>query len=519
MNDTAQHAKSILVIEDEPGDFELIRTYMRLSALNRNIVPESLHWEKTLHAGIAAARRHRPDIILLDLLLPDSSGLATVQTLHAALPDIPIIVLTGQDDDRLADAALQIGAQDYLIKGQFEHDALGRAIRHAIVRAKLEQGLAQSQQRIELALYGADLGLWDWNVTNGETAFNPRWCEILGFAADEVAATLDSWKTRIHPDDLPACQAALDGHLLGKLSGFESEHRLLHKDGRWIWASVRGRAVQRDAEGHPCRVTGTLLDISGRKNWERLLINYQITLEQKVIDRTRQLHAMAMELSMTEDRERRTIAQELHDDLCQILAVAKLKLTALELPEACEPRRESTQPLKEIEELLDKASNSVRSLSLQLSPPLLHQFGLISALEWLAEEMQKLHGLTVRVYGDETSLPSNDALNGSLFRIVRELLNNVVKHAGVGEADVSITLEEEHLVVTVADAGQGFDAHHELAPSAQGGYGLFSVRERIGFIGGKMHIDSRLGEGTVVEMSIPLNIISDGDPNDTTGAG
>ena len=146
MNNLLPETLAILVIEDDPGDFGLVQAYLRLAGLATGGKGEAVVWTKTLVEGIAAAGRSAPDIVLLDLSLPDSSGLATVRALRAALPDAPVVVLTGNDEKSLVVAALESGAQDYLVKGQFDHDALGRAIRHAMVRGQLEQGLAHSNR-------------------------------------------------------------------------------------------------------------------------------------------------------------------------------------------------------------------------------------------------------------------------------------------------------------------------------------------------------------------------------------
>ncbi|MFZ4625787.1 MAG: EAL domain-containing protein [Rhodoferax sp.] len=138
---------TILVIEDDAGDFGLVKAYLRLVGLAAGgAAAAGLVWTQTLAEGIARAQQTAPDIVLLDLSLPDSGGLATLQTLRSALPRAPIVVLTGNDEQTLALAALECGAQDYLVKGQFDPDALGRAIRHARVRGQLEQGLVHSRR-------------------------------------------------------------------------------------------------------------------------------------------------------------------------------------------------------------------------------------------------------------------------------------------------------------------------------------------------------------------------------------
>ena len=149
MNEQTKHALSILVVEDDPGDFTLVKTYLQQAGLGSVGDADALVWVRSLAQGVDAAGHAIPDVILLDLSLPDSSGLATVQAMHAAVPAAPIIVLTGQDETALALANLESGAQDYLVKGRFDHDALGRAVRHARVRGRLEQRLLRHQQHLE----------------------------------------------------------------------------------------------------------------------------------------------------------------------------------------------------------------------------------------------------------------------------------------------------------------------------------------------------------------------------------
>ena len=162
----------------------------------------------------------------------------------------------------------------------------------------------------------------------------------------------------------------------------------------------------------------------------------------------------------------------------------------------------------------------MRSLSLQLSPPVLHQFGLVPALGWLAEELQRAYDLSIQVSDDGKSKPLSTESCNMLFRIVRELLINVHKHAKVRKAVVDISVVEECLILSVTDDGLGFDARKDIAPSVQGGYGLFSIRERISYIGGEMHIDSSPGDGTVVVLSLPLERrIRERMGNDTVAVG
>ncbi len=182
MSEVFQQAVSILAIEDDPGDFGLIKAYVHLAELGVGGGKEPVVWAKTLAEGIAAARSSRPDVVLLDLSLPDSTGLATVQTMRAALPGVPIVVLTGYNDNTLAAAALEAGAQDYLVKGQFEHNALGRAVRHALVREILESRL----RLFEVALDSVANGIVITDIHAHIQWVNPAFTQLTGFTLEEA---------------------------------------------------------------------------------------------------------------------------------------------------------------------------------------------------------------------------------------------------------------------------------------------------------------------------------------------
>ena len=176
MSTAIQQRISILVIEDDAGDLGLIRAHVRLAGLRCIGDKDPVTWVPTLAEGVAAATVSQPDVVLLDLSLPDSAGLATVQAMRRVIPDVPIIVLTGRDDHQLAEAALRAGAQDYLVKGQFEHDALGRAIRHALVRQRLESRL----RLFEAALNSAANGIVITDVNAAIEWANPAFTAMTG---------------------------------------------------------------------------------------------------------------------------------------------------------------------------------------------------------------------------------------------------------------------------------------------------------------------------------------------------
>lgn len=144
-------------------------------------------------------------------------------------------------------------------------------VRDISARKRLEQELRRAKERLELALAGANLGAWDWNVETGEVVFNERWFAMRGLSPGEVESNVDSWRLGIHPDDWPRVQTVLADHFEGRIDSYSVECRVRTKSGSWIWTLDRGRVFERDQTGRPTRMAGTELDITERKQIEQAL--------------------------------------------------------------------------------------------------------------------------------------------------------------------------------------------------------------------------------------------------------
>lgn len=138
-------------------------------------------------------------------------------------------------------------------------------------RKQHEQERREAEERFELALGGADLAAWDWNIESGQVIFNPRWAEMRGFRPDEIAPHVNTWISGVHPDDLPRVQRVLEDYFQGRIAGYETEHRVRTKSGQWIWILDRGKVFARNERGEPIRMVGTELDITARKRAEEEL--------------------------------------------------------------------------------------------------------------------------------------------------------------------------------------------------------------------------------------------------------
>jgi PAS domain S-box-containing protein len=223
--------------------------------------------------------------------------------------------------------------------------------------------------------------------------------------------------------------------------------------------------------------------------------------EQELRHRAEQLRALAGELAQTEQRERRRLAGVLHDHLQQLLVGAKFRTAVLgRTPEVADAATE-------IEQLLSEAIAASRSLTAELSPPILHEAALPAALEWLASSLAAKHNLQVELSAGDGELPLAEDVKTLLFEAVRELLFNVVKHAGVLRAKVTLSRHDgETARVIVSDDGKGFepDKLQLAAHGPDGQFGLFSIRERLTWVGGRMTIESAPGRGSRFIMDAPL---------------
>jgi PAS domain S-box-containing protein len=171
-------------------------------------------------------------------------------------------VINRRKDGTLYDEALTISPVSDA-SGSIRHFV---AIKQDVTERKLaEQQLRQSEERLELALSGSDLGMWDIHVPSGNVVANARWYGMLGYRADEIDPTVANWVRLVHPEDLSPVQASFNAHLRGDTPVYEHECRMRHKSGHWVWVLMRGKVVSRDDQGNPLRATGTTLDISSQK--------------------------------------------------------------------------------------------------------------------------------------------------------------------------------------------------------------------------------------------------------------
>lgn len=429
-----------------------------------------------------------------------STALGALLSAHLFLPPAGISVGQLEDQIRLS-IFVFLGVMVSLLA-----EALRRSRRRGQAGAK---ALRESEDRMRMATEAAGLGAWYWDAERDEVRWNSNVQKLLGLPP-QTPVSRGAFLDAVHVDDRARVEAAR-ATALRTHSDYDVEFRSVWPDGTVRWMMAKGRGIYDDL-GRLVGMHGVMMDITQRKQVLEELRVLASTLEQRVAERTdvarqrtEQVRKLARELTQAEHRERRRLAEVLHDHLQQLLVGARFGASSLreQLHDA-----EQLGLLQQIEDLILQSIESTRTLTVELSPPVLHTEGLIAALRWLGDWMRDKHGLQVDVRVDGHVDPPAEDIAVPLFQSVRELLFNVAKHARVDRAKVAVDRPGEGcLRIVVEDAGAGFDPSVQGRNGASGsGFGLNSVRERMQLLDGQFNLHSIPGQGTRVTLRVPLRV-------------
>ncbi len=365
-------------------------------------------------------------------------------------------------------------------------------------REKAKEALQQSEEYYRLLVEGVqEYAIFLLDTAGRIATWNSGAQQIFQYEGNEIigqpVAILSDEQDKL--TDFPLTVMA-PATRTGKLT---DDNRYRRKDGSHFWTSGVTNALYYP-NGALRGFAKVLRDNTERKQVEEQLRELNAALEERVL----QVRKLASALTLAEQNERRRIAQVLHDDLQQLLYAIQMHIEQAveEIP------ADSTAAKQLAEEACNWLADAIRvarRLTVDLSPPILKDEGLVDALGWLATQMAEANDLHVTIVAAHAFPIVNQDMRVLLFQLVRELLFNVVKHALVDEATVTLAEGEAgQLTITVRDEGCGFDVG-ATAATHTGGFGLFSVRERLALFGGQIAIISTPGAGTEVTLSIALN--------------
>ena len=336
-----------------------------------------------------------------------------------------------------------------------------------------------------------DLGLIGMAITSPDKEWlevNQQLCNMLGYTNTEMRRL--KWDQCTHPQDLAKDIKLFERVMADEIDGYLLDKRFVCKNGQVIYVSMAVKCM-RNGNGEVDCFVALFQDITDRKKVEHQVRRYQ-----------KRLKTLASELALTEERERRRLASNLHDHIGQTLALLKMKVGELQHSVSSPQHQEE---FEQIRALLEHTIQDTRTLIFELSPPVLYELGLEPAIQWLAERFHASHGVLCEIYDDLEPKPLDDDVRVVVFQAVRELIFNVAKHSGTKHANIGMFRRGDRLWIRVSDHGVGFDPDifhaEETRPR---GFGLFSMVERLDFLGAQFRIKSAVGQGTVATIVAPL---------------
>jgi hypothetical protein len=355
-------------------------------------------------------------------------------------------------------------------------------------RREQEKVLQESEARLADAQRIAHIGNWEWNIVEDRVQWSAETYRIFGVKSREFHASYENFFLCVHPDDREFVKQSLKKALRNHKS-FSITHRIILTDGSEKIVHEQFEII-RDADKNPVRIRGTVQDVTSQK-----------LAEKKILDNQKKLRSLTAELLLSEERERRKIAENLHDSIGQILAFSDRELGILQksIP------NKLSRSVEEIRHHIKHAVKETRTLTFDLSPPVLYDIGFEAAVEDLVEQFSREKNIECLFENRNEHKPIADHIKIFLYRSIRELLVNAVKHSNAKLVQVTSSGVKNDILITVEDDGTGFDiSKFRDKPGYSNSFGLFSIRERLTHMNGRLDIQSGNGNGTKITLQVPL---------------
>jgi len=239
---------------------------------------------------------------------------------------------------------------------------------------------------------------------------------------------------------------------------------------------------------------------------KQALREWQLIIEKnegqaKIMEYQAQLRTLSSQLSMSEEKLKHNIAMGLHDQVGPLLSIASMLLSNIKTPNS----KNDMESLEKVRNNINRAIEFTRTLTFELSPPILYELGLPPTIEWMLENNKNHNNINYTFSNDEHIKPIDNDFRTVLYQAVQELLLNIVKHAKATMINVCIAKENDQMIITITDNGVGYVVEDIKSQSSRKGFGLFNIEERINYLGGKVETLSKPNAGTTVKLIAKLS--------------
>lgn len=365
-------------------------------------------------------------------------------------------------------------------------------IRDITERKQIEQNLRTLNQRFKLALEAGNFGVWEFNIKQNKLIWDDRMFALYGISKTDFTGNPEIWLQRVHPDNVEQTQIeiqlALDGN-----KDYDTEFRIVLPNGAERYIRAFGYAI-RDETGNPLILSGINFDITDIK-----------TREAEIINSRKELKNFASHLQTAREEERLMLANEIHDELGQILIAMKFDMGMLKQIVQREIENNISEEIMvkvdHLFTLVNKTINTSRRIMTNLRPEILDMLGFIEAAKTLISEFQETYKINCHFQTVITKLNLNSQQLIALYRILQEAITNIAKHAkGATEVIIDLKVIEDKLMMQIIDNGIGIDNKRKVKSDS---YGLLGMRERASLLEGELQISNYDGKGTSLKIELP----------------
>jgi len=505
----------ILLIEDNPGDVTIIKVFLEDAGFKF-----SLHHKETLYDALELLQRAPIDIVLLDLNLPDSTGFKTITTFLEKAPQIPAIILTGINNEIIGNQSVKAGAQDFIVKGQFDGKLLGRTIRYALQRSKVQMKLEESAKNLEAnkrwfleAMEMARFGTWEMDIVSNEMKWTDEVYRIFNFQPGSITPALSTYLEYVHPEDYAATEAFFET-VTKDATLHQLEHRILASANTLRYVVLHAK-VQVAGAGGKILLVGGIQDITERKLSERLI------LEKNISSKT---------ASMQEDA-----LSELSFHIRTPLSSVVNLLHLLENTQTSSSQKSHIADLRTSVDDLSIAVNNLMNFTVMVSDSVkleVEQFSLRDLMQGLRNVVQlkaDAAKLTLNFVVEEQLPEKLISDPKKLTQILYNLIDNAIKYTPQGGViTVAVAAGQEQgnkleIEVSVSDTGVGMpaekaaellvaDANLELPRSAdeetkKRPLGMAIICKLVKTMEGRLSIESTEGKGSTFSVSLATKVV------------
>ena len=473
---------SILVIEDNSGDYHLIEDYLK----ERIEAPQIEHAKNFKEARLfLKENRNFFDIIFLDLTLPDKDGESLIAEIVRLCSDCAIIILTGLGDFEFSLKTLSLGVSDYLLKEDINSTSLYKSLTYSIERKKLSKELKESEKRYSnlFQLSPQPKLIYD-ELTLKFIQVNRAAIELYGYDEDEFLNM--SMKDITIIEDTDSLKNLLNKTINNKGNLHNNVFRQYKKSKDIIEVEIYSASIMINDKDYRSVIA---IDVTEKLLLQRQLVDQKIQEQQKI----------AKAIVNAQERERAGIGEELHDNINQLLAAAKLYISS----SMVQPLN-TQEYLMKSEEYISTAIEEIRKLSHALVGFLPDKVvGMIDSINELIKDITKVKNIEINfIHPNISEKDIKGELKLVIFRIIQEQVSNILKHADASKVDIEFKEYGNDLILSIKDNGKGFDIS-----SKREGVGLKNIKNRAALYNGVVDMTSSPGNGCAISINFKESVI------------